>query len=96
MSNGLGRERYTEIVSTISQATQPLQLSSSDGIPSTLDLAGNASSGDSVKQLRSLLMQLGDRYAFCVSGPGVFVFYFLVGRVGASDWIGLAGVGVQS
>lgn len=53
-------------------------------------------SGDAIKELDSLLMRLEDRYAFCVSGPGVLSFYFLLGRDGALSWTGLAGVGVHS
>ncbi|TBU40915.1 hypothetical protein BD309DRAFT_1082424 [Dichomitus squalens] len=78
------------------KATQPVELSSTDGLPTTFNIAADASSGGTVKRLRDILKQLSDRYAFCVSGPGVLVIYFLVGRLGASEWIGLTGIGVHS
>ena len=52
--------------------------------------------GDAIQELGSLLMRLEDRYAFCVPGPEVLVFYFLLGRDEESRWMGLTGVGVHS
>ncbi|EJF57735.1 hypothetical protein DICSQDRAFT_182982 [Dichomitus squalens LYAD-421 SS1] len=95
----LGIENFQDLMSNdvaSKKATQPVELSSTDGLPTTGNIAADASSGDTVKRLRDILKQLSDRYAFCVPGPGVLVFYFLVGRSGASEWIGLAGIGVHS
>lgn len=78
------------------QATRPIELSSAHLIPCTVNVSIGDASGDAIKELGSLLMRLEDRYAFCVSGPGVLVFYFLLGRDEASSWMGLAGVGVHS
>ncbi|KAI1796337.1 hypothetical protein LXA43DRAFT_987185 [Ganoderma leucocontextum] len=75
---------------------RPIELSSAHLIPRAGNVSFGDASGDAIKELGSLLMRLEDRYAFCVSGPGVFVFYFLLGRDSASGWIGLAGVGVHS
>ncbi|PIL34094.1 hypothetical protein GSI_03805 [Ganoderma sinense ZZ0214-1] len=74
-------------------ATRPIELSSAHLIPRTVDVS---IPGDAIKDLDSLLMRLEDRYAFCIPGPGVLVFYFLLGRDGGSRWMGLAGVGVHS
>ncbi|KAM5530928.1 hypothetical protein V8D89_015418 [Ganoderma adspersum] len=78
------------------KATRPIELSSAHLIPRTVNVSIGDAPGDAIKELGSLLMRLKDRYAFCVSGHGVLVFYFLLGRDEASSWMGLAGVGVHS
>lgn len=78
------------------QATHRIEPSSAHLIPRTVNVSLGDASEDAIKELDSLLIQLEDRYAFCVSGPGVFVFYFLLGRDRGSRWMGLGGVGVHS
>nr|VWO97509.1 Phosphatase tensin-type domain-containing protein [Ganoderma boninense] len=77
-------------------ATHPIELSAANLIPRTVNVSIGDVPGDAIQELGSLLMRLEDRYAFCVPGPEVLAFYFLLGRDEESRWMGLTGVGVHS